>query len=197
KFPALVTTSPIGTTPGDTGVLGLATTRTVFGGDVDDDFRSGGRITAGIWTDPHRQVSWEGSYLGFENHEENFSISSSAIPNLARPVFDTLLDGESALLIAHPTFLTGSIAIDASTDLQAFEVLRRQHLCSDGYINVALLLGYKHGSLDEMVRINHASTYTTAQGPILAGTTINGFDQFDTENNFNGFLIGLDRRHRW
>ncbi len=196
-LPPLVTSSPAGTLPANTGVLGLSTTRTLLSGTTDEDYRSGGRIRAGIWTDASRLVSWEGSYLALEKAGEQFSFSSNTTPNLAIPIFDTLLGAEAAVLIAQSSFLTGSIDVSTATELQAFEIVRRGRWCSDGYFNFDLLLGYKHGSLDDMLRVNQASRYSVAQGPIQAGTNITREDSFETENNFNGFLIGLERKHRW
>jgi hypothetical protein len=195
--PDLVTSSPAGTSPANTGVLGLPSTRTLLDGTLADGFRSGGRIRAGIWTDRTCQISWEGSYLALENASENFAFTSSNTPHLAIPVFDTLLNAEAAVLIAHPSFLAGAVEVDASTELQAFEVLRRQRWSTDGYFNFDLLLGFKHGSLDDRLLINHTSRYTAAQGPIIAGTNISRLDQFESQNNFNGFLLGLERKHRW
>jgi hypothetical protein len=196
-LPTLVTTSPSGTSPAATGVLGLGSTSDLFGGTVGEDFRSGGRITVGMWLDPARQWSWEASYMGFSRDAQRPTFSSAATPHLARPVFDTLTASETAVLIAHPTFLTGTTAIDASTELQAFEIVRRQPWLNDGVFNFDLLLGYKHGDLDEFLRIDDSSTYALPRGPVLAGTAISRFDQFDIENRFDGFLMGLDRRHIW
>lgn len=195
--PELATSSPPGTSPANTGVLGLATTRTLVDGTLADGMRSGGRLRAGIWTDRTCQIAWEASYMALENAGDNFSFTSSSTPNLAIPVFDTLLGAEAAVLIAHSSFLSGAVHIDASTQLQAFEVLRRQRWGTDGYFNFDLLLGFKHGSLDDRLLINHTSRYSAAQGPILAGTHISRLDQFESENNFNGFLLGLERKHRW
>ncbi len=51
ELPPLVTTST-GTTPANTGILGGGTTQVLFGGDtINDDLRSGGRITLGWWAD--------------------------------------------------------------------------------------------------------------------------------------------------
>ncbi|QDV23126.1 BBP7 family outer membrane beta-barrel protein [Aureliella helgolandensis] len=197
ELPALVTASPAGTLPSDTGVLGLASTSTLLSGTQGEEFRSGGRITVGLWTDRSHRTAWEASYLGIDDSNDSFSVSSSSQPNLARPVFDTLLGGEASMLIAHQNFLSGSIAVDSSTQLQAFEILRRRQYCSDGFLTFDFLIGFKHGSLDDLLRVRHASNYFQAQGPISAGTATHGFDNFEAKNDFNGLLLGIERRHHW
>lgn len=196
-LPPLVTTSSINATPSSTGVLDRPTTRTLFGGELSEDYRSGGRITVGVWTDAHHQHAWEVSYLGLENTSDRFSTSSAEFVSLARPVFDTLVGAESSMVVAHPSFLTGSIRVDSSSELQAFEVLRRAKLCQSTFYHFDLLLGYKHASLDDMLRVDQSSDYFAARGPIAAGTNVTLFDRFETRNRFDGVVLGLERRHRW
>ncbi len=192
-LPPLVTTSPAGTAPQNTGVLGSAGTDTLFGGDsVNDGYRPGGRISIGFWESPIQCVGYEASYLGIARDDENFRAGSSSTPLLARPVFDTGLAAEVSMLVAHPDFLTGSIAVKNSSELQSFDLLRRQMLSASACHRLDLLFGYRHGRLDEFVRVDQSSRYTAPQGQIITGTTVELFDRFETENRFNGAQIGLN-----
>ena len=195
QLPALVTTSPVGTAAANIGVLG-GNTQTLFGGTtINDQARNGGRIAVNLWADPTMRHSWEVSYLGLEQKGEDFSASSNNIRNLARPVFDTGTNSEAAQLVAQSGVLAGAITADTDTQLQAFEVLRRSCFSRTPWYQCDLLLGYKYGLLEDQLNINQSSTYLTASGPIVAGTSTTAFDRFATSNRFNGFVIGLDRWH--
>jgi hypothetical protein len=196
ELPPLVTTSPLGTAPANTGVLGLGTTEVLFGGRQDNGFRSGGRFTLGFANDPRRGIGWEASYMGLERDATTLSLNSGLVPNLARPVFDTLPQAEAALLVAHSGFLNGAIDIDTSTRLQAFDLVRRMRWCVTPWHTWDLLLGYKHARLDDVLRMRQESQYFVAQGPILAGTSLLVDDSFDTKNSFHGVLLGIHRRHQ-
>ncbi len=195
SLPALVTTSPTGTAAANIGVLG-GNTQTLFGGNtINDSMRSGGRIGVSLWTDPTMRTSWEVSYLGLEQQGEDFAGTSNSTRNLARPVFDTGTNREAAQLVAQSGVLSGAINVDTDTQLQAIELVRRSCYWRTPWFQCDLLLGYKYGLLEDSLNINQSSTYLTASGPIVAGTSTTAFDRFATSNRFNGFLIGLDRWH--
>jgi len=54
ETPALVTTNPSGTPRNQAGFLGGNDTSILFGGDLNDAFRSGVRIRGGWYVDPSR-----------------------------------------------------------------------------------------------------------------------------------------------
>ncbi len=196
ELPPLVTTST-GTTPANTGILGGGTTRVLFGGDtVNDDLRSGGRITLGWWADVRQSCGYEVSYLSVGRAGDDFTVSSTDVGRIARPVFDTALNAESAFLVAHPDFLSGSVSVTTESQLQSIDVIRRQCLRSSQWDRVDFLIGFKHGMLDELVRVDQSSRYTAAQGQILAGTTRQLFDKFETDNQFDGLQLGLNWQQR-
>ena len=95
-LPPLVTTSPDGTAQANAGVLPGATV--LFGGGaVDDDARSGLRLTAGRWMDGNYDVSIFGRFLALDNETAGFQQSSNGPPILARPPL-----GSDALGLAAP-----------------------------------------------------------------------------------------------
>ena len=168
---------------------------TLFGGDGDDSYRSGGKISLGWWDNASRTSGFELSYLGLESVGENATFSSDRFPTLSRPYFDTLNNAEAALLVASPTFLSGTVSIDAETDLQAFDILRRQRVSFSHCHRLDFLYGFRHASLNDDLMISQSSTYTAAQGQIVAGTTKSLFDSFETRNSFNGLQLGLNYQH--
>ncbi|GAA5508307.1 hypothetical protein Rcae01_03773 [Novipirellula caenicola] len=193
RLPPLVTTSPAGTTPENTGVLGQSGTTVLFGGnEILDALRSGVRISVGRLDTNHCDAI-ELSALGVFSDSESFSNNGTL---LARPVFNTQTGAEDAMLIAHPDFLRGSVRVQVENELYAFDVLRRLRLVSSACDNLDLLIGYRHARLDEMLRIDQSSTYTTAQGQIVSGTSVVLFDEFDVENQFNGAEVGFHYRRR-
>ncbi|WP_167546920.1 BBP7 family outer membrane beta-barrel protein [Stieleria maiorica] len=187
-LPALVSTSPAGTAPEDTGRLNQAGTSILFGGrGVGDEMRSGARVTLS-WGVNDCGDGFELVAMGVFEDTETFRDSRAL---LARPVFDTGSGSESAMLVAHPDFLTGSLSVRVDSELFAFDVMRRQRLCTSACDQLDLLIGYRHGGLDESLRVDQSGTFTAAQGQIVAGTTQSLFDDFRAENRFNGAQIGL------
>jgi hypothetical protein len=149
--------------------------------------RSGLRVTLG-WSDDHCGNGFELRGMGIFQDEETYQSNRGL---LARPVFDTEAGAESSMLIAHPDFLTGSVNVQAESELASFEFNRRHVLSSMRGQRVDFLVGYRYGNLNELLRIDQSSEYTSAQGPIISGTTVDLFDQFEADNQFHGAQIGL------
>ncbi len=193
-LPALITTSPSGTAAQDIGRLDR-NARVLFGGDdVGDSARSGGRATLGFWADSSRMIGFEGSYLGIGRDHESFHADSGSFANLARPVFDMGTNTEAAMIVAQSGVTSGNVTASFSNDLQLAELLGRQQISGSDCDRFDWLLGYRHGRLDERLRIDQSTTFTAAQGPIIAGTTSSLFDRFETENRFHGGEFGLNYR---
>ncbi len=187
-LPALVTTSPAGTLPQNTGVLGQPGTSVLFGGtSYGDSFRSGARVTVG-WQDDACGNGWEASAMGIFKDDTKF-FSNSGL--LARPVFDTATAAEASMIVAHPDYLSGSVSARVSNELQMYDINRRLRLSSSQCQSVDFLVGYRHGRLDEMLHVNQSSVYTKPQGQIMAGTTVDLYDHFSAENRFHGPQLGL------
>jgi hypothetical protein len=196
-LPALVTTSPLGTRPQDSGILGRADTSVLFGdGAVMTDARSGGRFTLGFLLLPAECLGVEANYLFLGAAVHHYQADNTTVPILARPYFDLGLNAESALLVSHPDFLSGSVSVDATTDLQGAGVLMRKTMWQGYCERLDFLLGYRYVSLQDGLEIRQISQWTRAQGIIPAGTTKDLFDSFDTQNQFNGGDLGLAYRAR-
>lgn len=188
ELPALVTTSPAGTLPQNTGVLGRPGTSVLFGEEsYGDSFRSGARVTVG-WADDVCGNGWEASAMGIFDDDTTFSTSASL---LGRPVFDTATAAEASMIIAHPDYMSGSVSARVSNELQMYDINRRLRLSSSQCQSVDFLVGYRHGRLDEMLQMNQSSVYTKPQGQIMSGTTVDLYDHFSAENRFHGPQLGL------
>ncbi len=201
SLPPLVTTSTAGTAPATAGVLGEPGTSILFGDStVNTDVQSGGRFALGYWFDARQSVGIEAGYLGFGREAARFSATSTDTPIIARPFFDTQLGAQSAMLAAHPDFLEGSVSCSVASQLQAVEVLLRREVFQRNRGRTDILVGWRYARLDESVRIDQFSEWTTSQGPIVVGTTKSLYDLFDVKNQFNGVELGVvHRKHvgRW
>lgn len=192
--PALATTSPAGTAPESAGLLTLPTTTILFGGDSEgESYHSGGRLTLDWATGCHGD-GFELGAMGIFEDSETFTDSRSI---LARPVFDTSSGTESAMLVAHPDFLTGTLSIDISNELWALDAICRRRISRSRCDQLDLLFGYRHASFEETLLIDQSSLYTASQGQIIAGTTVSLFDDFQAENQFNGGQVGLRYLRRY
>jgi len=189
NMPPLVRTSPDGTPPEQTAVLGLAGT-TLVGDDSGDFTRSGFRIGGGWWLDDCQTSGFELVYAGLPRSRDSVRLDSQAFPRLGRPVIDT--GTQAAMLIAHPAFLTGQVVVDRSSAFHHVEGLRRDMLVSNACRRIDSLIGLRYASLEDNLLISQSSTYTVAQGQILPGTERGLFDRFEASNRFQGFVLGLD-----
>ena len=146
-------------------------------------------------------IPWEGfgieaNYLFLGTAASRFQADSTTIPILARPFFDLGLNRESALLVSHPDFLSGSVLVDATTDFQGAEVLLRKTVWQGYCERLDFLVGYRFARLNDGLEISQFSQWTKAQGIIPPGTTKSLFDSFETNNEFNGGDLGLSYRGR-
>ncbi|MFP6601667.1 MAG: BBP7 family outer membrane beta-barrel protein, partial [Pirellulaceae bacterium] len=102
SVPALVTTSD----PTDGGVLGAPTTETLFGGNLGNEVRNGGQITAGRWLGVDGDLGLGIRLMAIESNSSEFSETAtfgmgSSDRLLARPYLDAT-SNEAVELIAGP-----------------------------------------------------------------------------------------------
>jgi hypothetical protein len=199
--PPLVTTS--GAT--GTGALGAAGTNVVYGGDLmGNDGRSGAKLTLGWELFTETPAGVELSYFGLGKEENNFRLDTPSGITVARPFFninpDTGIARQDAELVSQPGVLSGAVSVDSTTELQGGEAILRWTTCEACERHTDMLIGYRFLRLDDsMIMREDLRTISTAGG-VVAGTTFNLFDEFDTENEFHGVEIGTSssfHRGRW
>jgi hypothetical protein len=204
--PALVTTSPSGTTETAAGVLGQPGTSVLFGGNtIGTGMRSGARIVAGWWLDPTTRIEGEVFGLGTNNTSFNEASSSSGIPILARPFFNLQTGKQDAFLLAFsgtPGTSSGNISILERSSFMGAGIRALQNLscvnCCDQQCRWDFIYGFRYLRLAENLTINSSLTAIDTAAP--AGTVFTAFDGFKTANNFYGADLGLmsERRNaRW
>lgn len=209
ELPPLVTTSTSNTVPrSEAGVLGVPTTRTLFGGnDVLTDSFDGGRLRFGLWLDRCHSWGIGGEYFEIGRETETFRRSSTGDPILARPFFNTQTGDEDAELVAFPGILSGTVAVEVESQLAGGGFhLRHLRCCNEGCGNglfggcpekfcsrSEMMIGYRYLQLDEGVRITENLVSTDQNNP----GTFDILDRFETLNQFNGFDLGwMYRRTR-
>ena len=209
-LPALVTTSPTGTARASAGVLSAASV--LYGADNNalDSSRSGGRIRFGTWFDRFPGLGIEGEYFGLAKQTESFFHQSTGTPILARPFFNITTGLQDADLIAFPSVVNGSIAIDVTSELNGAAARFRRSLCGStgcAYSSVCCstvptssrldaTMGYRYYELKESLNIRERTQSTLTNDP----GSFDIQDRFDTRNQFNGAELGVlwqGRRGLW
>ena len=188
--PALVTTSPQGTSRADAGVLGKSTTSVLFGDtQFNQNARSGGRVVLGWWVDQCCRL--EGDFFILGQASENFNQTSTGNPILARPFFNLGTAAQDAVVVAYPNQVTGSInASETSSFLGAGVHATYNMLCWDNCnysCRVDALLGYRYLRLRDTLNINSNSMTLGTAAPVSLAVS----DSFATTNNFNGAELGM------
>jgi hypothetical protein len=193
--PPLVTTSPAGTPVGQAGVLGTPGAAVLFGDNhVNNDARSGFRITMGGWLNQQQTLGLEGSFFMLERLATGFSASSPGSPLLSRPFVDATTGLPAAELVAFPGVLRGTVgAAESSTGLLGAGALLRCNLCCGCGYRVDALGGYRYLRFTDGLTVTENLVSTSPASPtfIPLGTMINVTDRFATRNEFNGGDLGL------
>src|SRR5262249_41167969 len=121
QAPALVTTSPAGTTEAEAGVLGNPGTTVLFGDQtLNKRLRPRGRLTIGWWFDPNQYRGIEFQYMELDSPHRFQASSSGGSPILARPIVNADTGDNDSVLTSFPTgpnAVNGSITIDNNLQL--------------------------------------------------------------------------------
>ena len=183
------------------GVLGpdfsqTFTTQILAGGDrINKQMQTGGRITAGYFTDDCETTGILGNFFALDGQNYEYTASSAGLPILARPFFNVQPQSgdprQDSSLIAFPNVWTGDITIAASIDVLGAEAYLSENILRCYGHRLDFVYGYRFFRVNENLQINDAIVANDPNGPIVIGTTITSFDQFTTKNSFNGGQIGL------
>jgi|688.fasta_scaffold19945_6 hypothetical protein len=197
NLPAIATTNPAGTSAAQAGVLGAPGTSTIIGGAwANDGMRTGGKFSAGYWLNNAQDIAVEADFFFLQNLTESYNQVSDGSTILARP-FNNALDGTpSAVRIAYPGDVSGSISAQAATNgFVGGGIGLRQNLTSFQTSNFRLdaLVGYRAMTFSDKVNIDSSLTNINPDNAnfVAVGTTINASDRFSSSNTFNGFDTGF------
>lgn len=192
RLPPLVTSSLVGTAPDLAGVLGIAGTRVLFGNtNANNQGHSGATFVLGRWFDPCRAMGLQAGYAFLGDEKSHYSVSSDAVPIIARPYLDMQTGAQASMLVAHPDYLRGSIDVSAASDFQTAELLARGNFFERPCDRIDWLAGYRYARLNESLRVQQFSEWTAQQGLIIPGTTKALFDLFRSTSEFHGAELGV------
>jgi hypothetical protein len=191
--PPLLTTSPAGTPQAAAGVLGAPGTSVLFGNSaVDDGWRSGGRLQAGYWFDPHHDRGVEVSFFDLQDASSGFAANSGTNPILARPFFNTLTNAQDTTLVSFPGLATGAATVNETSRLLGAGALYRQDIGNWADQRITALIGYRY--------LRSSDSLTIASALSAPGFALSETDAFNATSNFHGVDLGLAgewRRGPW
>jgi hypothetical protein len=184
--PPLLTTSPAGTSQRQAGVLGAPGTTVLFGDqELNNDLRGGVRLSFGAWLDACDNLGIEFTYLGLGQGAQNYEANSTGNPILARPYFDADTGKQDSHLIAYPNVVEGSFLCSSTSDFQAAEAVAHWVIVRSCDSRIELLGGYRYQRLSDGLEITDTANYLSPSARIQV------FDQFRTQNDFNGGEVGV------
>jgi hypothetical protein len=196
-MPALVTTSPSGTSRDNAGVLGAPGTEILFGGDqYGDSARSGFHTALGVrlghWFDHFMASELQFDYLWIgDGQAGDYETSTPQHAILGRPFWNSELGQQDAQLVSYPGVGEGGIWVETDSDFRSAGVIFRQGwLFGDGG-RLEWLAGYRYLQLQEDLFVDELVTSTDAGGLVPAGTVFEIHDEFRVSNEFHGGDIGL------
>jgi len=188
----LVTTS----SAASQGIAGAADTIILSGPVHSLDFEqlNGLRVTGGAWVKPWLGIEVSGFVL--EQGADGFTATSTGAPLLARPAFNALTGTPGSLLIAAPGMASGTIAVDATSQLFGSEVNLLVNAFRGCRFSLNLLGGLRYVDLQEGLDVTQ-NTQLLGLGigfggvPLGAGSALTIADALDTRNQFYGGQLGV------
>jgi hypothetical protein len=196
NLPPLVTTSPAGTPRAAAGVLGVPGTSVVYGGQTNNDVRSGMRFNTGYWFNPQQSLGIEAGFMIAESQAGIFSAASTDGTILARPFFSTNIQSQQSVLVAFPGSSNGTIDIRASSgNFYEGHIDLTENAYDNDWFRLYSMIGYRFFRYDEGVRINQ--TIAPTDPLFVPGTLISTNDRFNTRNQFHGLDFGFRSEFFW
>lgn len=190
ESPPLVTTDP--TTESSTTAGVLPDARILFGGDrLPQNMQGGGRIDFGFFLNPTQTVGFGDRVYGVGKSNNGRSFASNNTPVLAIPFRDLDTGANDALLVAYPGLRTGTINIDSTSTFFGNDLYARFLLCQDCNTRIDFVTGWNYTRVGDNFQIRSQQTVTETGGNIPVGTVSTIVDQFNTRNQFNGAILGL------
>ncbi len=174
------------------------------GEEFNWDFSNGGRYTVGFWLPGSTKIGIEsvGTVLEAKPLEVGFDAGTLGIPVLGIPFINELTSSIDSLFAAFPGALGpsgGQIRVRSMTQFYSAELNMLANLYRALYFHANLVVGIKHGSLQESTSILLTSP-VNPNGFFLGAANnapIRMLDRFETRNYFYGGQIGLQLQYRW
>jgi hypothetical protein len=210
--PPLATSSPAGTAQALAGVLGAPGTQVLFPtGRLNNDWRNGLRVNAGVWLDECQTLGLEGDFFFLQPSRQGYSAGSDGSRIISRPFFNALgtASGAPAVrfagappgtasdaeLVSYPNVLAGTVTVDSRSRFIGGGVNLVRNLYCDPCGRLDLLVGYRTLNLRDDLTIRE--DLTGLAGSEFPGARFQIEDRFRTNNAFHGGVLGLGYEKRW
>lgn len=205
NVPPLVTSSSSGTPQPLAGVLGVPTTRILYGNDdYPSDMRVGYRLYSGMWLDDCNTIGLDGAMFWMNNRVDSNTVTCMDSMILARPFYDVnpgvvnpLNAGANGFaapnsqLVCYPNVVSGAVSVVTDQEFWGFDNNIVYNLgCACNY-RIDAILGYRYLYLNDKLGVTEYLVTTGNLPSTPAGTTFIVHDQFESTNTFNGGQIGL------
>ena len=198
NLPVVVTTAPVGTARAVAGAVGQPTTSTLYGGNrVNNDFRNGFRVYAGMWLNDDQTVGVEGDFFFLGNSNQGFAAVGNGTPIISRPFVNAVTGRPDIELVSFPNVLAGLTSVDAKNSLLGAGVNGLFNVSCDPCARVDLLAGYRYINLVDQLTFREQLVTLPGQTLVPAGTRYSIQDRFTTRNNFHGGLMGVSGEWRF
>jgi hypothetical protein len=192
----LATTSTAPNISNNFGALGQPNTVVLLGDqEIWLGHLQGARITAGLGIGP-LPLEVSGFFLDKNNTLfSGFSNGSPRSPVVARPVELAQTGAESAFLVGFPGVAAGTLTVRSTTNLWGIDPNLFLPLADTGVLTLDCFAGYRYLELRESLQILNTLSSSVAPLPfngrfVGVGNSTAAFDQFSTDNRFNGGQIG-------
>lgn len=198
NVPPLVTAAPAGNPRTQAGNLGQPGTTILYPtGRVNDNWRSGFYLNAGVWLDDCQKCGIEGNFFFLGTSRERFVAGSPGVDIISRPFFNTQTGLQDTELVSFPRILAGSVTVDSRSNFIGGGPNFIKNICCGPCGRFDLLLGYTYLNLEDEINIREDLTSLPGQTNVPAGTRFIVRDNFRTSNSFHGFNIGFAAERRY
>jgi hypothetical protein len=198
-IPPLVTAAPDGNPRTNAGNLGDPGTQILFGGQrYNNDWRSGFRVSGGMWLDECNTCGLESDFfmLGRSRDGGRFN-SNTGRTIVSRPFFNALTGQQDTQLVKFPNVLYGSVSVDSKSSLWGTGGNLIKNISCDPCGRCDLLIGGRYLNLTDELTIREDLTSLPGASGVPNGTRFQIQDRFRTENNIYAGTIGFATERRF
>jgi hypothetical protein len=168
---------------------------------VNDDWRSGLYLSAGMWFDCCQTCGIEGNFFILSGDTDRFSaacppgVSPDTI--VTRPFTNALTGAGDTELVCFPDLLSGGVSVRSTTEVVGAGPNFIKNLACGPCGRLDLLLGYQYFNLRDEVRIREDLTTLPGATNVPPGTRFQIEDRFRTNNHFHGGTVGFAAERRF
>lgn len=158
----------------------------VFGGNLKNGWRSGGKFGLGYWFDDSSLLGGEVSYFFLAEGTKSQTIHSNGSQLLSVPFFNVLTGIKEFSNVALPGVFSGNAKLKLSNFMQGSELNMVANIPYHCSFSFGVLAGFRYWNFNEELSLKTDSPFIPPFPSDIFLTT----DKFQAENNFYGGQIG-------